>query len=123
MFEKASRMKLRFGYRGECSVEELWDLPLEALDGLYGKLSAKAKSMETDSLLKTKNSELEVLALQIDIIKNVVSVKLAEKDAAKVKADNKLRKQKILEIIASKQDDALKDQPVEELQKLLADMG
>ena len=57
MFEKASRLKLRFEYKGLCSVEELWDLSVQELDNIYKVLNSKAKAMREESLLQEKTKE------------------------------------------------------------------
>ena len=123
MFEKAARMKLRFGFRGQSSAEDLWDLSVEDLDGLYQTLRAEQRDLETESLLKKRNSRANVVGLRVDIVKHIATVKLAETDAAEAMAQNKLRKQKILEIIATKQDADLESQSVEDLTKLLNELG
>ena len=52
MFEKASRMKLRFNtQRGVLSVEDLWDLPLIQLDNIAIALNKKLQ--ESKPGLKT----------------------------------------------------------------------
>lgn len=124
MFEKAARMKLRFEFKGMCSVEDLWDLPAEDLDAMYGVLMAQARALETDSLLEAEKKKGEdVLGLQIAIIKHIVEVKLAERKIAQDEAANRQRKQRILEIIATKQDEALASKSVEELTGLLDELG
>ena len=119
MFEKAAKMKLRFNYRGVCTVEDLWDLPVRELDSIYKTLNADLKDQEGESLLETKNKEQTSLTLKIDIVKHIVNTKLEE---AKEKEDRLLKaqkKEKILNIIAEKQDEALKDMSVEDLSSLV----
>lgn len=47
MFEKASRIKLRYSTnRGVLSVEDLWDLSLEQLDPIAQDAELESKSYE-----------------------------------------------------------------------------
>jgi len=122
MFEKASRQKIRFLHRGQCSVEDLWDLPLTALDSIFKGLNAQSKAQKEESLLATKAQEDEVLALQIAIVKRVVEVRLAEQAERQSAADKAAQKQKLLGIIAEKQDAELKNMSLEELTKLVNEL-
>ena len=78
MFEIAVRSKMRFPYKGQISVEDLWDLDVNALDGVFKTLNGKVKVSQEESLLQTRSKESEELMLQIEIVKHIVSVKLAE---------------------------------------------
>lgn len=122
MFEVAIRNKMRFPYKGQISVEDLWDLNVEALDTVFKTLNSKVKASQEESLLQTRTKEDEELSIQIAIVKHIVAVKLAEADEAKRARENKAQKQKILNILADKQEDELKNKSVEELQKMLEDM-
>jgi hypothetical protein len=122
MFEKASRQKIRFLHRGQCSVEDLWDLPLTALDSIFKGLNAQSKAQKEESLLATKSQADEVLALQIAIVKRVVEVRLAEQAERQSAADKAAQKQKLLGIIAEKQDAELKNMSLEELTKLVNEL-
>lgn len=123
MFIKASREKMRFPYKGLATVEDLWDLPVTELDKIYKSLNAKAKQEQEESLLEVKTSEYEELTVQIEIIKYIVSVKLEEKKAAEMAKERKEQKQKIMSILASKQDEALQGKSIEELEKMLDELG
>lgn len=123
MFIKASREKMRFPYKGLATVEDLWDLPVTELDKIYKSLNAKAKQAQEESLLEVKTSEDEELTVQIEIIKYIVSVKLEEKKAAEMAKERKEQKQKIMSILASKQDEALQGKSIEELEKMLDELG
>jgi hypothetical protein len=121
MFIKASRKKMRFPYKGQATVEDLWDLPVTELDKIYKVLNAEVKRAKEESLLESKSEEDEKLAVRIGIIKYIVEVKLEEKKAAELARERKEQKQKIMQILANKQDEALKEKSVEELEKMLAE--
>lgn len=122
MFEFAVRNKLRFPYKGMVSVEDLWDLSVTELDKVFKALNAQKKQSDEESLLTTKTKEDEILMVQIEIVKYIVHVKQAEKAAREKEAENKAKKQKIMAIIADKEDEALKTASVEDLQKMLAEI-
>lgn len=117
MFEKASRMKLRFEFMGQISTEDLWDLSVEVLDELYGKLRMQQKNSNEDSLLKKKSKESEILNLRINLVKHVVETRLNEAEARMASAQIKLQKEKISTIIQKKRDEGLENMSIEELQE------
>ena len=122
MFIKAARKKMRFPYKGQATVEDLWDLPVTELDKIFKLLNAEAEKAQEESLLETKSEESEKLAVRIGIIKYIVSVKLEEKKEAELAKERKEQKQKIMEILASKHDEELKGKSVEELEKMLEEL-
>lgn len=122
IFEYATRNKVRFSFRGLISVEDLWDLSLTNLDSIYKELNKQSKQSEEESLLNIKTREDELLNVQIEIVKHIVSVKLAEKEAREKASAKKAQKQKIMSIIAAKQDEALQNSSIDELQKMLDEL-
>ena len=123
IFEYATRNKVRFSFRGLISVEDLWDLSLTNLDAIYKDLKKQSKQSEEESLLNIKTQEDELLNVQIEIVKHIVSVKLAEKEAREKASAKKAQKQKIMSIIAAKQDEALQNSSIDDLQKMLDELG
>lgn len=122
IFEYASRNKVRFPFKGMISVEDLWELSLTNLDSIYKTLNKQVKQSEEESLLSTKSSINTVLDVQIAIVKHIVSVKLAEKEAAEKASAKKAQKQKIMSIIAAKQDEALQNSSIDDLKKMLDEL-
>lgn len=123
MFEFALKNKVRFPYKGLVSVEDLWDLSVRDLDSIFKTLNAQVKKSQEESLLATKTKEDETLSIQIEIVKHIVKTKLDEAETAKQSRELKEKKQKIMEIIAAKQDESLHNASVEELQAMLANLG
>jgi uncharacterized membrane protein len=123
MFEFALKNKVRFPYKGLVSVEDLWDLSVRDLDGIFKTLNAQVKKSQEESLLATKTKEDETLAIQIEIVKHIVKTKLDEAETAKQSKELKEKKQKIMEIIAAKQDESLHNASLEELQAMLENLG
>lgn len=119
MFETAVRTKMRFPFKGQISVEDLWDLNVRDLDNVFKTLNANVKRTQEESLLATKSEEDKTLMTQIEIVKYIVSVKLAEAEAVQNAKELSERKQKLMELIAAKQDEELHGKSVEELKAML----
>ena len=107
VFERAAMNKYRFPYKGQISVEDLWDLSLPGLDSVFKQLNKLKKVNEEESLLEVKSAE------DVEVDKQDAALaRLTEKE-------NKEYNQKIMAIIEKKQDQALENMSVEELQKHL----
>ena len=123
IFEYAVRNKIRFPFKGMISAEDLWDLSLANLDSIYKTLNKQVKQSEEDSLLVTKTNVDTELEVQIAIVKHIVSVKLEEKEAREKAAAKNAQKQKIMAIIATKEDEALQNSSVDDLRKMLDELN
>ena len=123
IFEYAVRNKIRFPFKGMISAEDLWDLSLANLDSIYKTLNKQIKQSEEESLLTTKTSVDTELEIQIAIVKHIVSVKLEEQNAREKAAAKKAQKQKIMSIIATKEDEALQNSSVDDLKKMLEELN
>lgn len=123
IFEYATRNKLRFPFKGSISVEDLWDLSVTDLDKIFKSLNAQVKLSQEESLLSKKSKKDEALSVQIDIVKHIVSVKIAEADARRCEAENAAKRQKIMQIIEEKKDEKLQNSSIEELNKMLDELS
>jgi len=127
MFEKASRLKLRFDTtRGDLTVEDLWDIPLMncdfSLDELAKKAYKRVKESEEISFVKPKSQACIIPSLKLDILKRVIEVRLAEIEEGKTLLANKARKDRILAILEEKEDSTLKEKSSDELKALLEEL-
>ena len=122
MFEKASRLKLRFGSTiGLVSSEDLWDLNLQQLNGLAKMLKKQLKESEEEDFLEEKNEADVIIKLQFDVVLHILNTKKEERKAYQEATVRKVERQKILSIIAKKQDASMEDMTEEELRKKLED--
>lgn len=127
LFEYATRNKLRFAStRGLLTVEQLWDAPLRSKDDFnlnsIAKAASKAwKEISEESFVETaKTPEHTSREMALDIVKYVIDVKLDEEVAAEKRVANKIEKEKLLKILAEKQEGKLSELSEKELQKRIA---
>ena len=123
MFEVAVRNKFRYPFKGVISVEDLWDLSVQQLDGIFKTLKSQEKKAQEESLLDTRTPEDEILTAKIEIIKYIVNTKLEEAKQAERAKEAHDQKQKILGILAEKQDEDLRNKTPEELIAMLNQFG
>lgn len=123
LFEIATRNRYRFNYKGVMTVEDLWALSVEALDAIFKTLNRQKKTADEDSLLAVKSAEDAELANKIELVKYIVAVKLAESEARVDAAEKKAQRDKILAIMAKKQDAALEGMDMKQLEAELAKLS
>lgn len=126
MFEYASRTKIRFqSSRGNLTVEDLWDVPLRSRDDFnlnaVAKAANKAYTDATEENFVESGSGRTALQAKteaaLEIVKYVIDVKLDEERSAKRRAENKIEREKLLQILAEKQDGKLSELSEKELKK------
>lgn len=127
IFEYAARSKLRFqSTKGELTAEQLWDVPLRSRDDFNLDVVAKAankalKDISEESFVETaKTPEHGRRETALEVVKYVIKTKRDEEEAAKKRADNKIEKEKLLAILAEKQDGKLSELSEKELRNRIA---
>ena len=121
IFVLASRTQLRFDLQGNITTEQLWKVDPNNLinyeEQLTEVVEGYGKSTRRKAGRKTKEQEMNELRLAI--VSYVLDIRLKEQEDAKTAAANKDHNQKIMDLIAEKQDDSLKNMSVDELKALL----
>ena len=125
MFEKASRLKLRFNTaKGAVSVEELWDIPLTSRNGfsvdeIAKDLNRQLKDGGEESFVVESSSPNEILQLGFDIVRHVIKVRLDEARIIATAKTLREKKQKIMSLIAKKEDEVLESEGIDKLREML----
>ena len=122
MFERATREKTRFNFRGSITVEDLWDLALVDLDTIYGKLETELENLPKKSLLSGNSTQREDIEFKQSIIKYIVETKQKEVDEATLAKANATKKEMILRILAKKKNESYENMSIEELETLVKDL-
>lgn len=122
IFEKASRNKLRFQYKGSITTEDLWTLPLEELDKIYANLSDRQEKNNKRSFLRTRNTVDKLDELKLEILEYVMTTLLAEENNRKTAAEKRIKKQQLLAIIDQKKNEQLSGMSIAELTAMVEDL-
>lgn len=130
LFQEATKRKLRFrSTQGQTnlSTEDLWDLPLESaqracLQSVARATSADLKASAEEDFVSTKTSANQLDELRLAIVKHVIAVRLEERAATQNASERKVKKARLTELLAQKQDQELASKSAEEIQKLIAEL-
>jgi hypothetical protein len=129
MFEKASRLRLRFNTAaGLLDVEDLWQLPLTSTKGVNLDQLAVALQDELQSSVRTsfvheaKTSD-EQAQLRFDIAIHIIKVKLEERAAAENAQKAREQRQRIMSLIEKREDEAMSQKSIDELRAELEKLG
>ena len=119
LFEVAVREQYRFHYKGVQTVEDLWQMGLQDLDSLFKILSKQLKELAEESLLDTPQKANQELSNKVDIIKYIVKTKNEESLKLQEKQNKRIQRNKILELLANKQQQTMENKTEEELLEML----
>lgn len=119
-FMKGTKLKVRFKeIGGNLSIEDLWTLGYDDLDRLAKAYDKQIKESSQESFVKKTTKVNPLVQLKFDIVKGVIDARLAADERAEKLADRKKNNARIMELISNKQDKALEEKSLEELQALL----
>ena len=122
MYKQASRIGLKIQTsKGVLSVDQLWSLSLSDLTTTIIAVKKTLKKTEDDDLdflksIDVKDPENE---LRFNILKDIYLTRKKEIEDIKSENEKKAFNNKIMDLIASKQEDALKNKSIDELEALL----
>lgn len=124
LFFNAAKNKYRFpSERGNLTVEHLFDLDMKSLDKIYGTLCEQKDSKPKKSLLSPREVGDVELDEKISIVAQVYEYKDSVLDKRKKAAERSRDRQKLLDILAKKKEEALENLSEEELLKKLRELG
>ncbi len=119
-YKLATQQKLRFQTnRGLLSTEQLWDLSLEELDALAVSLETEHKESGKKSFLIKKSTKDKTTKLRFDVVLDVLTTKADEAQTLSEAKEVKEHNNKIIALIAEKQDESLKGKSVKQLEAML----
>lgn len=119
LFEVASRKAYRFPFKGMITTEDLWKLSSKNLDEVFKALNSQKKVTEEESLMQTASDEDVDLLNKIAIVKYIYKYNEQQAVDRLMEREKRQKDQRIMEIIARKQDEALEGKSIEELQAML----
>jgi hypothetical protein len=127
MFETAAKYKFRFNSsRGALTTEQLWDVPLLDKNGFSLNAIAKdinatlRESEEVNFVNVTQTQASTLLQTKLEIVKHIIADKQAANAKLRESAAVAEKRNKLLAVLAEKQDEALKTMTVEEINASLA---
>jgi len=104
------------------NVEDLWQLSPRDLDTIFKSLNSELKKVKEESLLETKSVEDQILDVKIEIVKYIFNVKQEEEQLRLMERENKEKKQMLMRVLKSKQDQDLLDKSAEDIQKMIDEL-
>lgn len=130
MFEKASRLALRFKtVAGLLTTEDLWEIPLTSttgkanLDSIAIELYTKLRNDNTMSFVnKNASSDNDVTQLQFDIVKHIIDVRMVDVERRQTDRVNKEKKQKLMAILEQKEMEGLMSTSTDDLRKMISEL-
>lgn len=131
IFKQATKRKLRFETtRGVVAAETLYDIPLSSnndfnLDAIAQGVAVAVEAHSQRRSFVTeeaKSTALMDLELQLEILKDVICDKLAERAAGQKRAERAEQRRRLLDALAEKEGEELRGKSKDEILKELNEL-
>lgn len=123
MYKKALRTKLRFSTtKGKLTTEDLFDLSLVDLNDLAITLDKKLSETPRKSFISDIAPDTQEDELRFNIVKDIITFKLVERNAAQNAKAKAAEKAQLMEILHRKKNEALETLSVAEIEAKLAEL-
>lgn len=129
LFLRATREKFRFpSTKGDLNIEQVWDLPLQSakgdsLDTVAKTINAQLKNVSEESFVSVaSNPQRGVLQAKLDVVKDIITFRIAENEKRKAAAQRANDKQFLLDLLERKRADQMGELSVEEIERRLRDL-
>ena len=129
IFEQATRQALRFpSARGDLTTEQLWDLPLQSksqfdLDTVAKTVNAALKGVAEESFVSTTNNPAkDKFELMLEVVKHIIAFKVKQAEDVRQAQARRDERNKLLGVLADKQDEALKALTPEQIEARLKEL-
>ena len=125
LFKLAARRKTRFNStKGLITAEQLYDLKLTDLDAIARGINTDLKSVTEDSFIQTTpDPRRGQLQDALDLVIEVIADKQADAADSKKRIERAALRDTLKSALARKQDEALSETSIADLQKQLAALG
>lgn len=129
-YKTATRKKIRFTTaRGQLSLEDLWDLPLESrtsgavtLDSIARDLYHAATS-EVSFVSGAARSKNAIAAEEmLELVKDIISTRQLELEDKAAKAAKAAERQMLLEVLESQRQESIRNMSPEAIEKRLREL-
>lgn len=128
IFEIASRKAFRFpSVKGDLTTEQLWELPLSGkqqfdLNNVAIGINKSLKAISEESFINVAPKGKADLETKLEIVKHIIAFKQSEQEAARDKADKAAKREKLVQALAKKQDEALGNMSEDDIRAKLAEL-
>lgn len=123
VFEKGTREKVRFTTsKGSITIEQAWDLSLTSLDEIARAVNSEIKASEEESFIGKKSTAAAHLTLQLDILKHIIGVKMAEDEARANRRARAAKRQQLQALLLEKEAQAMNGLSLDQIRSQLAEL-
>jgi len=116
LFEKGTRLKVRFALRGQLTIEDLWSLSMDDLNTIAKKLNKDLKESSEESFITVKSKEDAIVELKFEIVKYIIKVRLEEQAKRKTVQERAQKRALLKELMDRKALTELESKSMADLQ-------
>ena len=119
--------------QGILTPQDLWQLKIEKLRGIFKELYVKVKESEKEDVMFSEvgllsaspaisNREQEVLTLKFEVVKDILQTKINDREQVKTQKENDLKIQQLTTLLNQKENEELAGKTPTELREMIQNL-